>query len=297
MMAGGEFHSTLRVMSDVPAAVSIEGVDFGQTPLTVLLPEGRYGVALVAGDQRTLHSEKVELVYGRESVVYAEEAMASLDTTAPEADEVEAADEPSKPKPATPDDVVARIRAALASGDTDEALALVEKHYGKRQDDPAFLAAAGDTYRRLGQHAEAVDAYLMAAMKGTGKASEKAYLAAARITLEKLRDTGRSNLILDSYWKAHPAGFFAQDARFLGARLLVKQKKHAEAAQKLEALLAQGPDSYLATKAHLLLGSILVAHLGDCNGARPHLAAVQKAAPGGKFADEAQRFLDTCNAK
>lgn len=286
------FRSTLTVLSDLPSQVSVDGRSVGSTPLTVLLTEGRYSVSVFGTGSTVLHQEDVEVVYGRESLVVVEGEMAALDEETGE--EVEDQDAGSGKAKGS---IVARIREALAAGDTDEALALVEKHIGARKGDPAFMTAAADTYRKLGRYGEAVDAYLVAGTKGKGKAAEKAYLAAARITLEKLRDPGRAQLILNAYWKGFSAGFYRQEASFLEARLLVKQKKHAQARQKLEALLASSPKGYMATKAHLLLGSILATYLGDCSTAMPHLKAVQKAAPGGKFADEAARFMGHCNGQ
>jgi TolA-binding protein len=285
--------SGLTVLSDIPATVSVDGRSVGSTPLTLLLTEGRYAVSVSGQGSGLLHSEQVEVVYGRESLVVVEAEMASLDV----GPEVEPDEEgtPAGTKPRT--DIVSRIREALAEGEMDEALALVEKHVSARKSDPAFMTAAGDTYRKLGRYSDAVDAYLAAATSGKGKASEKAYLAAARITLEKLRDPGRAELILGAYWKGFPAGFYVNEARFLNARLFVKQKRYDQARGSLEALLAASPKGYLATKARLLLGSILVTYMGDCGSAMPHLKAVQKAAPGGKYADEAARFMGLCNAK
>ncbi|MBW2264074.1 MAG: tetratricopeptide repeat protein [Deltaproteobacteria bacterium] len=286
------FRSTLTVLSDLPSQVSVDGRSIGSIPLTVLLTEGRYSVSVFGQGSNVLHQEDVEVVYGRESLVVVEAAMAGLDEEPGEDVEEDIAGS-GKAKV----DIVARIREALAAGDTDEALALVEKHIGARKGDPAFMSAAADTYRKLGRYGDSVDAYLVAAVEGKGKAAEKAYLAAARITLEKLRDPGRAQLILSAYWKGYPDGFYEQEASFLEARLLFKQKKHAQARQKLEALLASSPKGYMATKAHLLLGSILAAYMGDCAAAMPHLKAVQKAAPGGKFADEAARFMGLCNGQ
>jgi tetratricopeptide (TPR) repeat protein len=280
------------VLSDLPAQVSVDGRSVGSTPLTVLLTEGRYEVSVFGTGATVLHQEDVEVIYGRESLVVVEAAMAGLD--AEPGQEVEGEEAGSgKAKP----DIVARIREALAAGDTDEALALVQKHVAAHKNDPAFMTASADTYRKLGRYGDSVDAYLVAATKGKGKVAEKAYLAASRITLEKLRDAGRAQLILTTYWKGYPAGFYAQEATFLEARILVKQKKHPQARQRLEALLASSPKGYMATKAHLLLGSILAAYMGDCSAAMPHLKAVQKAAPGGKFADEAARFMGLCNGQ
>ncbi len=293
LLGTSRFRSTLTVLAPHPVRVRVAGHLLGLTPLSVMLGEGDYDVSLSTPDGTVLLVETVHLAYGQEKrVVYeVDHALPVLASPGQDGGPVEGGQ-----KPARAVDIVALIKEALAEGDAVEALALVEKHWVVKKGDPEFLEAAGDTYRKLGRFEDAVSAYLSAAEAATGTSAEKSYLAAARLRFESLRDEAGAEQILSSYWARFPAGFYRGEAQFLGARILVKQKRYVEARSALESLLATSPKGYLATKAHLLLGSILVTYMSDCKAARPHLAAVKQAAPGGKYAAEADHFLEACGA-
>jgi TolA-binding protein len=298
LLAGDRARSTLTVLASREVRVRVDGLSLGSTPLSVMIAEGTHDVSLVTDDGTLLLEERVRLTYGREKRVVYEEPYAVAETqTSTQPAPSDTGPPPSGRSGGEPVDIVALIREALAAGDTAEALSLVEKHWSSNRKDPDFLGAAGDTYRKLGRHEDAVEAYTGAAKKGEGASAEKAYLAAARIVLENLRDVSAAQEILGTYWRRFPDGFYSNEASLLTARVLVKQKRYAEARGQLEALLAASPQGYLATKAHLLLGSILVTYLSDCALARPHLQAVKSAAPGGKYASEADRFLDVCDVQ
>lgn len=301
LLAGTKVRSTLTVLATRSVPVRVDGQVIGTTPLSVMLAEGEHDVSLATRSGTLLLSETVRLTYGQEERIVYEEVYAVAEPE-PETEEppqqTPAGKQPtaSKPSPGTQVDIVALIREALAAGETAEALTLVEKHWSQNKNDASFLSVAGDTYRKLGRFEEAVSAYTSAASQGSGTSAEKAYLAAARITLENLRDASAAQKLLFAYWTRYPSGFYKNEAQFLGARVMLKQKRYNEARSQLEALLSTSPKGYLATKAHLLLGSILVTYLSDCASAKPHLMAVKNAAPGGKYASEADRFLDACTA-
>ncbi len=186
------------------------------------------------------------------------------------------------------DGLVARIRQALADGDVDLAIDLVEIE-GAGRKDAAFLVAAADAYREAGKWKSAADTYVSAAGGTDGKEAERVLLRAAEIKLRKLGDAAGAVAVIEEYLERFPAGVYLDEGLYLAAAIRSKLGDKARARESYEAYLAKFPDGVQAVKAHVALAQILAGGGGggggaggkgkDCAGAMAHVAA---AAGGGK---------------
>lgn len=216
-----------------------------------------------------------------------------IDVPSSEEEGQEAGDVPTSDEPRKASSLVERIKQALESGNVEEALRLIETK-GQGQGSAAFHVLAGDTYRKAGRWAEAAEAYMTAAEKGSGKQAERALLRAAEIQLRKLGKPAEAASVIDAYMKSFPSGKHLDEALYLGGVANMKSGSLKIARALLQRYLAAFPNEPKSAGVHLMLAKILAVRMSDCAGAAPHIKAVLKKAPGSGMAGEAQKIAAGC---
>ncbi len=200
------------------------------------------------------------------------------------------------PPPHRHDDLVARIRKALANDDVSLAVGLVETEGSGRKDAP-FLLAAADAYKQASQWTEAAGQYMAASAGAEGKEAERALLRAAQIHLKQLGDPARAAEIIDEYLIRFPEGAYLDEALYLAAIIQVRLGDHARARNLYEEYLDHYPDGVQAVRAHVALAKLYAFSLSDCPAAMAHASAIGPKSNGPAMEAELSKVESACTEK
>jgi len=200
---------------------------------------------------------------------------------------------PAPPSPSPrPDGLVRDIRKALAAGDLELALDLVEIE-GKGRSDTDFLIAAADVYREAGKWSSAAELYTSASRAATGEEAERVLLRAAEIRLRKLDDPSTAAAILSDYLSRFPSGVYLDECLYLAAVVHSKLGDLSTSRSFYERYLDLYPSGVQATRIHVALAQILAKT--DCPAALAHVEAARSKSQGPAVESELSNVESICS--
>ncbi len=223
----------------VEAAVLVDGIMVGNTPLVLARPAGELHLEIRADDYRPVRTSLV------------------LDPDRLVKRHFDLAPGPVAPPPRPRKDLLAEARKLLAARKVEPAKGLLRRHLEKNPGDARGLFLLADARRIAGQAGRALDTYLeVASRTDDERLAEAALYQAGLLQLHSLNRPAKALTTFETVRRKHPRGLLRQEVAFHLAECYLAFKDFRRALRALQDYLRLYPDGTKASEARALLDAL-----------------------------------------